>query len=64
MEWKTPEPQEEGWYLCTSEDAGGKRFVIPVYRSCKDGKWEWRCGEMNMLAAIRFPEPYAGDKIK
>lgn len=64
MTWETSEPLVEGWYLCTSEDAGGQRFVIPIYRSHRNEKWEWNCGSMNILAAVRYPEPYDGNKIE
>lgn len=64
MSWGTANPTKIGWYLVTVEGVGG-RHVMPLFRrEYPEGNWTWEglSGNIKVVASLKFPTPYKGDK--
>ena len=64
MKWGTSEPKREGWYLCTVKIIGGV-IIAPLFRmEYPQNNYSWEelhDGEV-VIASIKFPKPWEGEK--
>ena len=64
MTWnKNPNPKSIGWYLCTVQENGNRRYVMPLQR-CEYPKGNFYWSGLNhgeIITCVKFPKPYCGD---
>ena len=64
MTWnKNHNPRSAGWYLCTVQESGNCRYVMPLQR-CEYPKGNFYWSGLNhgeVVACVKFPKPYGGD---
>ena len=64
MTWnKNPNLKSAGWYLCTVQESGNYRYVMPLQR-CEYPKGNFYWSGLNhgeIIACVKFPKPYSGD---
>lgn len=64
MTWnKNHDPKSTGWYLCTVQENGNYRYVMPLQR-CEYPKGNFYWSGLNhgeIIACVKFPKPYSGD---
>lgn len=64
MTWnKNPYPKSTGWHLCTVQENGNYRYVIPLQR-CEYPKGNFYWSGLNhgkIIVCVKFPKPHNGD---